>query len=171
MKSNIAMSPTVRILSVLIGSLMLAAGLVVIAAALGAFGSDGATEAPRTNTPIFVMIVGAVFSFTGAGVIAHTFLRKFAAACGLCAMAIFVAGINWFAFGTEDLKFTKRTTSAATALSSTGRTAIEASEGRMMFGIVAIALDALVLAGLIHSVRSNSNRGAKRKKPLNNPSL
>ena len=170
MKSNVATSTIVRIFSVLIGSLMLAAGAVVIAAALGAFGSDGANEAPRTNNPIFALIVGAVFSFAGAGVITHTFVRKFAAACGLCAMAIFVAGINWGAFGTEELKFTKRINSAAPALSSTGRTAIEASEGRMVFGIVAIGLDALVLAGLIYNFRANVNRGIRRKQPPKNSS-
>jgi len=154
MKTNPAASPFVRAIAVLFGTLMLAIGATVIAAAFGAFSdADGANRVSARGS---LTLIGSVFAFTGLALIAFAFMRIFAAAFGLCAMAAFVVCTNWVAFGPEELKFTKRTNSAAIAMSSTGRTPIDAAEGRRVFGVVAILLDALVIYGLVSSVRRRS---------------
>jgi len=161
MKTNPAASPFVRAIAVLFGTLMLAMGTVVIAAAFGAFSdADGAN---RVSARGFATLIGSVFASAGLALIAFAFMRILAAAFGLCAMAAFVVCTNWVAFGPEELKWTKRTNSAAIAMSSAGRTAIDAAEGRMVFGVVAIMLDALVIYGLISSVRGRHK--APRPKP------
>jgi len=160
-KTNPVASPFIRVLALLFGTLMLAIGAAVIAAAFGAFSdADGAN---RVSARGFATLIGSVFAFTGLALIAFTFMRILAAAFGLCAMAAFVVCTNWVAFGSEELTWTKRTNSAAIAMSSAGRTPINAAEGRIVFGVGAFLLDALVIYGLISSVRSR--RAAPPPKP------
>ncbi len=93
---------------------------------------------------------------------------KFAGICGLIALCAFIATFNWIAFGPGERNFTKSTSFSGPVVSSSvssgkKQTASE-TEGRLVFGIFAGAMDALILFGF-YKVFMQRNAGRRGISP------
>ena len=133
------------VLALLFGGAFSAAGLLVYALLLGHIPtSPGAMQVP----PTILGLVGTVFFAAGLGMMLFRFMPKFAGYCALVALCAFVATFNWIAFGPGERNFSKRTAVSAPGVSSVKKQPASETEGRLVFGIFAGTMDALILFGL-----------------------
>jgi hypothetical protein len=141
------------VLALLFGGVFSAAGLLVYALLLGHIPTQaGAMQAP----PAIVWLVGTVFFSAGLGMMSFRLMPKFAGFCALIALCAFVATFNWIAFGPGERNFTKSTSLSGSGISSSKKQAASETEGRLVFGIFAGAMDALILFGLYKALRHRS---------------
>lgn len=154
------------VLALLFGAVFAAAGVLVYATLLGYMpGEPAASDAP----PAILWLAGTVFCSAGLGMMLFRIVPKLAGICALIALCAFVAIFNWVAFGPGERSFTKLTTTGGAGISSSRQEQASATEGRLVFGLFAGALDALILFGLYKSLthRSDGKRGAPPIEPRN----
>lgn len=137
------------VLALLFGGAFTAAGALIFALLLGHIPTQpGSMQAP----PAVIGLAATVFFAAGLGMMFFRFMPKFAGCCALVALCAFVATFNWIAFGPGERHFTKRTTVSGpvvtSSASSSREQAASETEGRLVFGIFAGAMDALILFGL-----------------------
>ncbi len=127
------------------GGAFTAAGALVFALLLGHIPTQpDAMKVP----PVILWLIGTVFFAAGLGMMLFRITPKIAGFCALIALCAFVATFNWIAFGPGERHFTKRTTVSAPVISSSKQQPASETEGRLVFGIFAGAMDALILFGL-----------------------
>ena len=102
-------------------------------------------------------LAGAVFTGAGLGLLCSRLIPKVAAFCGGIAFCAFLGLFNWIAFGPGDRDFRRSVTSSGGGASPGRQVAVSETEGRLVFGLFAGTLDALILFGLY--------RGLKRRSP------
>jgi hypothetical protein len=145
------------VLAVLFGGAFTAAGALVYALLLGHIpASPNAMHVP----PAILWLIGTVFFAAGIGMLLFRITPKIAGFCALIALCAFVATFNWIAFGPGERHFTKRTTVSGPGISSSKQHPASETEGRLVFGIFAGAMDALILFGLYKALM---HRAAHRK--------
>ena len=133
------------VLALLFGGVFTAAGVLIYALLLGHLPPQpGAMQAP----PAMLGLAGTVFFAAGLGMMFFRFMPKFAGYCALVALCAFVATFNWIAFGPGERSFSKHTTFSAPGVSSSKKQPASETEGRLVFGIFAGAMDALILFGI-----------------------
>lgn len=134
------------------GGLFFAAmGLLIFAMLLGQV--PGGSKAGNAPTAL-LWLAGTVFFSAGLGMMLYRFLPRPAAFCALISLCSFVAIFNWIAFGPGERNFTKSTSTSTGAVTATKKNAASEIEGRIVFGLVAGLLDALILFGIYQSVRA-----------------
>jgi len=154
------------VLALFFGAAFAAAGVLVYATLLGYMpGEPAASDVP----PAILWLAGTVFFSAGLGMMLFRILPKLAGICALIALCAFVAIFNWIAFGPGERNFTKRTTTGGGGMSASKQEQASATEGRLVFGLFAGALDALILFGLYKSLthRSGNKRGPTPSDPRN----
>lgn len=140
--------------ALLFGGAFTAAGALIFALLLGYIPMQpGAMQAP----PAILGLVGTVFLTAGLGMMLYRMTPKFAGICSLIALCAFIATFNWIAFGPGERNFTKRTTLSGPAVSTSKKQTASETEGRLVFGIFAGAMDALILFGLYKAWRHRAD--------------
>lgn len=98
-------------------------------------------------------LTAILFCSAGLGLMLSRWLPKPAALCGVMAFCCFVGLFNWIAFGPGEREFTRgKSGSIGTPVSET--------EGRLVFGLFAGALDALILYGIYRGLKTRSGHQA-----------
>lgn len=118
----------------------------------------GALRAPA----ILLWLTGLLFSAAGLGLLLSRLVPRFAASCGLLAFCAFVGIFNRIAFGPGDRSFSRSVTTSAAGATSSHKAAVSETEGRLVFGLFAGALDALILYGIYHGLRRRKVTVEKR---------
>lgn len=137
----------------------MAMGLLVFGVLTGHVPAQpGALRVP----PVLLGLTGLLFSMAGLGLLLSRLIPRLAAFCGLLAFCAFVGIFNWIAFGPGERSFSRSVTSSATGSTSSHKTAVSETEGRLVFGLFAGALDALILYGIYHGLRRRNATLAKR---------
>jgi len=132
-------------LALLFGGAFTAAGALIYALLLDHVPAQpGAMQVP----PAILWLAGTVFFAAGLGMMLFRITPKFAGFCALVALCSFVATFNWIAFGPGERNFSSRTTVSGPGVASSKQRAASKTEGRLVFGIFAGAMDALILFGL-----------------------
>ncbi len=149
-----ARRPIPLAIALLFGAAFTAAGLAVFGLQLGLLPSDPGA----LRQPVMLWLAGAVFTGAGLGLLCSRLIPKFAAFCAVIAFCAFLGLFNWIAFGPGDRDFRRGATTSGGAASSGRQVAVSETEGRLVFGLFAGALDALILFGLY--------RGLKRRTPV-----
>lgn len=94
-----------------------------------------------------IACVGTVFGAAGLAMVAFGLARAGAAGrIAACALLAFVVTFNWIAFAPGERSFERKTSSSFSALE---RKAVSESEGRTVFGVVALLMDALIVYGFV----------------------
>jgi hypothetical protein len=151
MKRNRAGRPRAPgILAAIFGLAFACAGLAVAVIALG----YAPGLAPAAAAPGLAALVALVFFLAGTAMLFYRCSRRLAAGCALAALLAFIMAFNWIAFGPDELSFTRSTSLANPVGASARRDAISEGEGRMVFGAIALVMDALLLAGLYRVARA-----------------
>lgn len=153
-------------LALLFGAAFAAAGVLVYATLLGYLpGKPAASHAP----PAILWLTGTVFFSAGLGMMLFRIAPRPAAICALIALGAFIAIFNWIAFAPGERSFTRRTTAGGAGISSNRQEQASETEGRLVFGLFAGALDALILFGLYKSLthRAGDKHGAAPIAPRN----
>jgi hypothetical protein len=133
------------VLALLFGGTFTAAGLLIYAVLVGQIPAQtGAIKVP----PAILWLTGTVFFAAGLGMMFFRITPKFAGACALVALCSFVATFNWIAFAPGERNFSKHSTVSGPGVSSSRQQPASETEGRLVFGIFAGAMDALILFGL-----------------------
>ena len=149
------------VLALLFGGAFTAAGALIFALLLGHIPTQpGSMQAP----PAVIGLVGTVFFTAGLGIMLFRITPKFAGICGLIALCAFIATFNWIAFGPGERHFTKHTTVSGAAISTSKKQTASETEGRLVFGIFAGAMDALILFGF-YKVFMQRNAGRRGISP------
>lgn len=142
------------VLALFFGGAFTAAGALIYALLLGYIPSQpGSMQA----SPAAIGLVGTVFFTAGLGMMLFRITPKIAGYCALIALCAFVATFNWIAFGPGERNFSKRTSVSAPGVSSSKKQPASETEGRLVFGIVAGAMDALILFGLYKAWRHRAD--------------
>lgn len=102
----------------------------------------GALRVPAS----LLWLTALLFCSAGLGLMLSRWLPKPAAFCGVIAFCCFVGLFNWIAFGPGEREFTR-------GKSGTVGTPVSETEGRLVFGLFAGALDALILYGVYRGFR------------------
>lgn len=132
-------------LVLLFGGAFTAAGALIYALLLDHIPAQpGAMQVP----PAMLWLAGTVFFASGLSMMLFRITPKFAGACALVALCSFVAVFNWIAFGPGERSFSKRSTVSGPGVASSKQQSASETEGRLVFGIFAGAMDALILFGL-----------------------
>jgi hypothetical protein len=98
-------------------------------------------------------LTATLFCSSGLGLMLSRWLPKPAAVCAVLAFCCFLGIFNWIAFGPGEREFTHgKSGSIGTPVSET--------EGRLVFGLFAGALDALILYGVYRVLRPRKGTGA-----------
>lgn len=143
------------IVALFAGAFFAAGGLLVIAALLGMF--PGKPLGP--DAPVAVMwLIATVFLGAGIGIAVYQFLPRVAGTCAGIALLAFVATFNWVAFGPGERNFTKSSSVSSGGVGSAKKSKASEFEGRLVFGLVAGAFDALILYGLYSAARTRAKR-------------
>lgn len=151
-------------LVLLFGAVFAAFGALIYATLLGYLPGKPATpEMP----PAILWLAGSVFFSAGLGIMLFRIAPKLAGICALLALCAFIAIFNWIAFGPGERNFTRSTTAGGAGISASKQTPASEIEGRLVFGLFAGALDALILFGLYKSLtrRSGGRRNAAPVEP------
>lgn len=112
------------------------------------------SQAGALRVPAMILwLTGLLFTTAGLGLLLSRFLPKPAGFCGVIALCSFVGIFNWIAFGPGDREFTRSTKAAGGAASTAHSSALSETGGRLVFGLFAGALDALILYGLYQGLR------------------
>lgn len=150
-KPDIANSWPFRLAAVFFGLLFAALGSFALLSVIGVLPS----QHPQTMaSQVFGVSASIVFVCAGLGVMLFGLrLEALAAKLGGIALLAFVLTFNWIAFGPGEREF-KRTTS----VNGSVRHSSSASEleGRIVFGLFALAMDGVIVYGFIV---------ARRRKP------
>ncbi len=104
--------------------------------------------------PILLGLIAILFCTGGLGLMLSRWRPKLAVFFGIAAFCCFVGLFNWIAFGPGEREFS-RGKPGATA------TPVSESTGRLVFGLFAGALDALILYGLYHGLKRRSTTAAQ----------
>ncbi|MDD4928923.1 MAG: hypothetical protein PHP85_06565 [Gallionella sp.] len=132
------------------GMVMSLAGGVIAAALLGYVPMN----ASGVKVPLFVLWATAlVFLFAGFAMLLSRLSSVIAGWFALGSLLCFVLIFNWIAFGPGERSFTSRSGMGAGGMSSSRSSPASETEGRIVFGIFAGGMDALIAYGLIASLR------------------
>lgn len=147
-------------IALLFGTAFTAAGLAILGLQLGFVPSGpGAVRAQ----PVMVWLAGVIFTGAGLGLLCSRLIPKLAAFCGLLAFCAFVGLFNWIAFGPGERDFRRGTTMSGGVVASGQQTKVSQTEGRLVFGLFAGALDALILFGCYRVLRTGRGTPSKRE--------
>ncbi len=128
----------------LFGGAFVAVGLLVFALLL----SDITTQTGATQSPPFILgLIGTAMFAAGLSIMCSSLMPKLAGVCNQITLYAVIAAFNWVAFGPGERQFTTRTTLSGPGISH-GKKPVSETGGRMVFGIIAGAMDAVVLFGL-----------------------
>ncbi len=149
MKFNPARSKIIKIAALILGGFYTLGALIVFMYCLGIV----STQNPVVpENQILGLIISTTFIAAGLGVIFFALDQKsIAAKAGGVALLVFVLAFNWIAFGSGERNFKQK---ISTSFSKTAVSSISEREGRIIFGAVALLLDAIVIYGFI-SARKN----------------
>lgn len=134
----------------LFGPVLVIAGAVILAAALGY------VSMPPSRDPVpgwWVWVCGLIFLCSGLSLLLVRFSARLAGACGVTAMLSFVLMFNWIAFGPGERHFRSQT-STNVGMKTTQE--VSETEGRVVFGIFAGAMDLLIAYGMAMSLRKRA---------------
>jgi hypothetical protein len=150
MTKNLAASRAVRILAIPFGLCFVALGAVALLSVLGIVKSSAP---PTLAYQVFGLCAAAVFIAAGMGITLFGLgFTRIAAKAGGVALLFFVLAFNWVAFGPGERQFTSKTSSVVSA--ATVRPASEL-EGRLVFGVIALLMDAVVVYGFVKGRNKN----------------
>ena len=151
------------VLALLGGALFAAMGTLIYATVLGKMPG----KVPTADMPVTILwLAGTVFFCAGIGIAAYRFLPRLAGLCALISLASFVAIFNWIAFGPGERSFTKRSSISSANVGSAKQGAASELEGRLVFGLVAGGLDALILIALYRSVKTRLRPASVNDMPV-----
>ena len=141
-----------RILAVPFGLCFAALGTVALLSVLGLLES----KAPLTTAyQVFGACASVVFIAAGLGIVLFGLgFPRVAAKAGGVALLAFLLAFNWIAFGPGERTFTRKLSSSLTAPSVSQ---VPEWEGRTVFGIVALLMDAVLVYGVVKGRRSSSS--------------
>lgn len=141
-----------RILAVPFGLCFAALGTVALLSVLGVLPSK---VPPTAAYRVFGLCASTVFIAAGLGIVLFGLgFQRVAAKAGGVALLAFLLAFNWIAFGPGQRTFTRRLSSSFTAPSVSQ---VPEWEGRAVFGIVALLMDALLVYGVVKGRRSSSS--------------
>jgi len=130
----------------LFGPIFFVAGLLVFGLLTGQVPAQpGALRVP----PAVLGLIALVFCTGGLGLMLARWQPKLAGFLGVIAFCCFVGLFNWIAFGSGDREFSRGKSGGVA-------TPVSEFEGRVVFGLFAGALDALILYGLYHGLKRRS---------------
>jgi len=136
----------------LLGLLFISMGLVAV---LGAIGYLAGRHPIPSSERAAVCLVAGVFLSAGCGLLFFGIGRnRSAARLGGLALLAFLVTFNWMAFGPGERNFRRTISSSFSQASST----VGETEGRAVFGIVAGALDILIIYGFVKARRRDARR-------------
>jgi len=98
-------------------------------------------------------LTALLFCSGGLGLMLSRWLPKPVAFCGVIGFCCFVAIFNWVAFGPGEREFTR-------GKSGSVRAPVSESEGRLVFGLFAGVLDALILYGVYRGLKQRNGSKA-----------
>lgn len=98
---------------------------------------------------------GLVFLSGGLWLLLVRVARGLAGAFGVTAFLSFVLLFNWIAFGPGERHFTSKT---STTIGMAAHQDVSETEGRVVFGIFAGAMDLLIAYGMVMSLRRARTR-------------
>jgi hypothetical protein len=149
MKTSIANSKIFKTAALILGSFYTLGALVVFMYCLGIIQAQNPV-APENQ--ILGLIISTILIASGFGIIFFALGQKSVAAkAGGVALLVFVLAFNWIAFGPGERNFKQK---ISTSFTKTAVSSISEREGRIIFGAVALLLDAMVIYGFI-SARKN----------------
>lgn len=151
MKGLPANSTPLRLGAVLVGCLFAFLGAVALASVLGYLPS----KVPSSWTyRVFGSMASSVFILAGLGMLLFGFgWAQVAARLGGVALLCFVLTFNWIAFGPGERQFTRKTSTSLASSTTTTRAPASELEGRVVFGIFALLMDAVLVYGLVAGKR------------------
>lgn len=145
-------SRTGRLLAVPFGLCFAALGTVALLSVLGVLPSK---VPPTAAYRVFGLCASTVFITAGLGVVLFGLgFQRVAAKAGGVALLAFLLAFNWIAFGPGERTFTRKLSSSLTAPSVSQ---VPEWEGRTVFGIVALLMDAVLVFGVVRGRRSSSS--------------
>jgi hypothetical protein len=122
----------------------------------------GLAPAPAAAEPqAFAVLVGLVFLLAGIAMLCFRRSRRLAAGCALATLLVFIPSFNWIAFGPGERQFTRSLGLGTSASTQVERGAVPEIEGRAVFGLLALGLDALLIAGLYRMFRAQKQSARK----------
>lgn len=131
----------------LFGPVCVLAGAVILAAVLGYI----PMAASRHPVPAWwIWVCGLVFLCSGLWLLLVRIARRLAGAFGVTALLSFVLIFNWIAFGPGERHFTSKT---STTIGMRTTQDVSETEGRIVFGIFAGAIDLLIAYSVVLSLR------------------
>lgn len=134
-------------------------GLLVLGVLTGHVPAQpGALRVPA----LLLWLTGLLFIAAGLGLLLSRLIPGLAAFCGLLAFCAFVGIFNWIAFGPGERSFSRSVATSTAGSTRSQQTAVSETEGRLVFGLFAGALDALILYGIYHGLRRRNATTAKR---------
>lgn len=141
-----------RILAVPFGLCFAVLGTVALLSVLGVLPSQ---VPPTAAYRVFGLCASTVFIAAGLGVVLFGLgFQRVAAKAGGVALLAFLLAFNWIAFGPGERSFTRKLSSSfrAPAVSR-----VPEREGRSVFGIVALLMDAVLVYGMVKGRKSSSS--------------
>ena len=137
----------------LFGPVCVLAGAAILAAALGYI----PMAASRHPVPAWwILVCGLIFLCSGLLLLLARISRRLAGAFGVTATLSFVLLFNWIAFGPGERSFTSKT---STSIGTRTTQDVSETEGRIVFGIFAGAMDLLIAYGMVMSLRKRARAG------------
>lgn len=145
--NHLANSIPFRIGAVLGGCLFAFLGAVALASVLGYLPS----KVPSTGSyRVFGSMASSVFICAGLGMALFGLgWGQAAARLGGVALLCFVLTFNWIAFGPGERQFTRKTSTSLASSTTTSTSPASELEGRVVFGIFALLMDAVLVYGLV----------------------
>lgn len=111
------------------------------------------------KVPLFVLWATAlVFLFAGLAMLVSRIASRLSGWFALVSALRFIFFFNWIAFGSGERQFTTRSGSNSTSMAMAKPKPASETEGRIVFGIFAGAMDALITYGVIVSLRNRVRR-------------
>lgn len=98
-------------------------------------------------------LTAILFCSGGLGLMLSRWLPKPATFCGVIGFCCFVVIFNWIAFGPGEREFTRGKSGSVGA-------PVSESEGRLVFGLFAGALDALIFYGIYRGLKHRNGSKA-----------
>jgi len=136
--------------TLLFGGAFTAVGLLIYALLL----SGILTQPDAMKVPAVILwLIGTVMFSAGLGMMCLRFMPKFAGFCTQITLYAFIAVFNWVAFGPGERQFTTRTSASGPGISYSTKQPVSETTGRLVFGIFAGAMDAVILFGLYKALK------------------
>jgi len=142
------------IVTFLLGPLFLGAGILLLGTSFGYVPAEYAWNPIHTW---MIPLGGVTFMCMGMWLFLVHVSRKAAQPFGFVAVFLFIGAFNWVAFGPGERQFTAQM-AINSPLESTGHI-IPDIQGRIIFGIFAGGMDALILCGWYLALRKKKNDG------------